>query len=187
MEAVTVVSDGKALLEALVHNRLDVAVIDMGSFSTDRAVELVGMCSGGRSLRCAALMRQAAPSAVERMVRAGVAAVVSTRTPISGLGEAIRTMQAGRTHVCPEVAHMLTHPRDGSTLTAGSAISSLTTRERRVLRLIADGHTSRQIAGQLGISMRTVDTHRISMMKKLGARKASALVRLAVREGLVET
>jgi len=65
------------------------------------------------------------------------------------------------------------------------ATGRLSVREIQVLVEIAEGKGSRQIGEQLGISHRTVETHRMNMMRKLGIRKASELVRLAIREGLV--
>ena len=65
------------------------------------------------------------------------------------------------------------------------ATAKLSVREIQVLVEIAEGKGSRQIGELLGISHRTVETHRMNMMRKLGIRKASELVRLAIREGLV--
>jgi two-component system response regulator FixJ len=65
------------------------------------------------------------------------------------------------------------------------AIARLSRREIQVLVEIAEGRGSKQIAHELGISPRTVETHRMNMMRKLGVRKVSELVRLAIREGLI--
>lgn len=65
------------------------------------------------------------------------------------------------------------------------AAGSLSRREIQVLVEIAEGKGSKEIAHELGISHRTVETHRMNMMRKLGVRKVSELVRLAIREGLV--
>ena len=65
------------------------------------------------------------------------------------------------------------------------ALGTLTARERQVLVGIAQGHTNREIAAQLGISHRTVETHRESLMRKLGVRTVAGLTRLALEAGLV--
>ena len=64
--------------------------------------------------------------------------------------------------------------------------SVLSAREREVLHLIAEGLAAKEIAVQLGISTKTVEAHRTSLMRKLGVRKATELVRYAVRHGLIE-
>jgi DNA-binding CsgD family transcriptional regulator len=62
----------------------------------------------------------------------------------------------------------------------------LTGREREVLELIAEGLSSKEIASQLGVSLKTVDSHRANLMDKLDIHKVSGLVRFAIRVGLVE-
>jgi len=66
-----------------------------------------------------------------------------------------------------------------------SGVEALTGREREVLRLVADGHSSKQIAALLGVSYKTVETHRTNLMEKVGIHKVPGLVRLAIRDGLV--
>lgn len=72
-------------------------------------------------------------------------------------------------------------------LRAGNNGSDLTTRERQILRLIAEGRRSREIAMMLGISIRTVETHRAAGMRKLHLHSIAEVVRYAVREQLVQT
>jgi DNA-binding NarL/FixJ family response regulator len=69
--------------------------------------------------------------------------------------------------------------------TRDQTLGELTAREREVLGLVADGLTSKAIATRLGISPRTVETHRENLMRKLGVRTAAALTRLAVERGLL--
>lgn len=64
-------------------------------------------------------------------------------------------------------------------------LAMLTDREREVLQLVAEGLSSKEIATQLGLSVKTAETHRANLMTKLSIRKTSGLVRLAIREGLV--
>jgi DNA-binding NarL/FixJ family response regulator len=66
-----------------------------------------------------------------------------------------------------------------------SPVSLLTGREREVLQLIAEGLSSKEIAAKLGVSLKTIETHRGNLMSKLNVRKASRLVRVAIHEGLV--
>ncbi|WP_336487024.1 response regulator transcription factor [Methylobacterium nigriterrae] len=78
------------------------------------------------------------------------------------------------------LAHYLAHPGEGSQL------DTLTCREREVVQLIAEGHSSKQVGAALAISLKTVETHRASAMHKLGLETTAALVRYAVRNKLVE-
>ena len=76
-------------------------------------------------------------------------------------------------------------PTDSSA-DAGGAAGRLTPRERQVVRLIAEGRSTKEIAVGLGISVKTADTHRLNAMRKLGAHSVSEVVRYAVRNGLID-
>jgi DNA-binding CsgD family transcriptional regulator len=67
----------------------------------------------------------------------------------------------------------------------GFAADPLTPRERQVLQLISEGHTTKEVANVLGISVKTADTHRTSIMRKLDVHETAGLVRYAVRSGLI--
>ena len=67
----------------------------------------------------------------------------------------------------------------------GQPTARLSGREREVLHLIAEGMSSKEVATELGVSTRTAETHRFSLMNKLGIHKVAGLVRFAVREGLI--
>jgi two-component system response regulator NreC len=89
--------------------------------------------------------------------------------------QAVRTVAAGATYLQPELgARMLTDS------------SPLTPREREVLRLLALGHTNSDMAAQLHLSIRTVETHRANIQSKLGTTKRAELVRHAIESGLIK-
>jgi DNA-binding CsgD family transcriptional regulator len=66
-----------------------------------------------------------------------------------------------------------------------TAVSPLTSREVQVLALVADGHSTKEIAALLGISYKTADSHRSRIMEKLGVHETASLVRYAIRQGIV--
>jgi len=68
----------------------------------------------------------------------------------------------------------------------GTPGETLTPREREVLQLVAEGRSSKNIAGRLGVTVKTVESHRASLMRKLHLRTVADLVRYAIRNGLVE-
>jgi DNA-binding NarL/FixJ family response regulator len=86
----------------------------------------------------------------------------------------------------PEVARALSAPGrvSGETTDAAVRLTSLTTREREVLIEVASGATNKQIAARLGISVRTVESHREAVMRKLGIHGVAALTRFALDAGL---
>lgn len=99
---------------------------------------------------------------------------------------AIRAVTKGGSYFSPvvakEIVSQLRTPKRGG----DEPFSLLSGREREVLHLIAEGLSAKEIAGQLEISTKTVEAHRTSLMRKLGVRKATELVRYALRHGLID-
>ena len=99
---------------------------------------------------------------------------------------AIRAVTKGGSYFSPvvarEIVEQLRTPQDHSL----EPFSVLSAREREVLHLIAEGLSAKEVAKQLEISTKTVEAHRTSLMRKLGMRKATELVRYALRHGLIE-
>ncbi len=149
-------------------------------------------------------LRQAAPGArilmlsvhdgveyVLQAVRAGAHGYLRKDTTPADLREAVRAVHRGGAFFSPDVARHLTAAIRGETpprppaLPHGSRLESLTGRERDVLVRVARGLTNKETAGELGISVRTVETHRDSLMRKLGIRTVAGLTKLALEVGLL--
>lgn len=120
-------------------------------------------------------------------VRAGAHGYLLKDTAADDLRTAIKSVQAGQAFYSPPIAAKLTAAVKGELDVdpKQEALAQLTSREREVLRGIARGQTNRQIAAELDISHRTVETHRESLMRKLGIRHVAGLTKLALETGLV--
>ncbi len=122
---------------------------------------------------------------VEEVLRAGACGYVLKDSAPSDLFAAIDAVRSGDSYLSPSVTqrvvNAIARPGDRPSL----AVSSLTERERQVLELIAEGLSSKEIATQLGVSLKTVESHRANLMDKLDIHKVSGLVRFAIRAGLV--
>ena len=124
-------------------------------------------------------------SFVESALEAGAKGYVLKTGSSEEILVALEEVARGGCYVTPALMEPgKSAPRSGSQ-GQGPATARLSGREIQVLVEIAEGKGSRQIGEVLGISHRTVETHRMNMMRKLGIRKVSELVRLAIREGLV--
>lgn len=131
-----------------------------------------------------------------RALRAGASGYVIKRTAAADLIAAVRAVARGESFLSPSVAQMLVEDFSGRAARASVAATSsapderdlyetLTSREREVLQLVAEGYTNQEIARLLGVSVKTVQTHRAAVMDKLSLRDVTHLVRYAVRHGLV--
>lgn len=124
-------------------------------------------------------------------VQAGAHGYLRKDTTPADLRAAVRAVHAGDAYFSPAVARHLTDalrsgppslPMRGS---ASAALAELTNREREVLVGIAEGRMNKEIAAMLGISVRTVESHRDALMRKLQLRSPAALTRFAIEAGLL--
>lgn len=169
-----------------------------GSLHPDVAVLDISM-PGESGLRVAAELRQRSPDTrvlilsmhdnteyVLESLRAGAHGYLLKDSAATELRGAIRAVRRGESYFSPAIAGKLSAVvRGDAAASAAGALAQLTARERQVLVGVAQGHTNREIAQQLGISHRTVESHRESLMKKLGVRTVAGLTRLALEAGLV--
>lgn len=122
---------------------------------------------------------------VRESVRIGAHGYLRKDTTPADLRAAIRAVHAGEAFFSPSVARTLVEALREKP--AGAAVlEQLTTRERDVLVRVARGHQNKEIASELGISVRTVESHRDSLMRKTGLRNTAALTRLALESGLLD-
>jgi DNA-binding NarL/FixJ family response regulator len=123
---------------------------------------------------------------VVESVRAGAHGYLLKDTAAVELRGAVRAVHRGESYFSPPVASRLSAAVRGELgAEPPPAMEQLTTREREVLAGVAKGRTNREIAAELGISHRTVETHRESLMRKLGIRTVAGLTRFALEAGLV--
>jgi two-component system response regulator NreC len=114
-------------------------------------------------------------------VQAGAVGYVLKTQATRDLVQAIRDVLEGEVYLSPRVSRtIVTAYLTGSHLVP----DPLTSREREVLQLIAEGETTKEIASRLGLSIKTVESHRIKLMRKLDIHETATLVRYAIRRGL---
>jgi DNA-binding NarL/FixJ family response regulator len=120
---------------------------------------------------------------VRRALKAGAAGYVVKRSAAKELVEAIRAVHAGQRYLSPRVADVVLE--DYTDEKRDDPLSRLSSREREVLQLLAEGRTGAQIAERLALSQKTVETYRARLVEKLGIRDLAGLVRFAIQKGLV--
>jgi DNA-binding NarL/FixJ family response regulator len=119
-------------------------------------------------------------------VRAGAHGYLLKDTAATELRSAIRAICRGESYFSPPVASRLSAAVRGEHASRAGSLDQLTGREREVLQGIVRGQTNKEIAAELGISHRTVETHRESLMNKLQIRTVAELTRFALGAGIVE-
>jgi DNA-binding NarL/FixJ family response regulator len=179
------VADGGAALEALARTAVDVLVLDLTMPGIDGFAVLRRARTLAPAIKVLVLSMHAEQAYVTRAVREGADGYLLKDSAVDDLMAAIEAVREGRAYFSPQIQRQLTDLVRGGAPVAGP-LTPLTEREREVLQRIAEGHSTKEIAARLAISARTVETHRANLMRKLEVRSLAQLVRLAIREGLVD-
>jgi two-component system response regulator NreC len=181
IEVVGQASDGQEALETIGACSPNVVLMDMamprlnGIDATERVLKAFP------DIQVVVLSMHASHEYVRPALRAGARGYLVKGAGLADLELAVRSVAAGKAFVSPDAAAVLVNA-EGDEL-RGAALS---TREREVLQLVAEGHSSPKISGTLAISVKTVEGHRQRLMAKLGATNAATLVRHAIRLGLID-
>jgi two-component system response regulator NreC len=166
-----------SVLEHVRARRPDVLVLDLGMPTSGSGIDALARLSGElRSTTIVVLTMNDDPSWARRALENGASALVLKEMADSDLPAAVRGAWRGERYLSPAIA---------AKLGAGKDKDRLTAREREVLRLIALGHTSVEIAELLGLSPRTIETHRARIHRKLALGTRAELVRYALQQDLL--
>ena len=179
-------SDGREVLEQVEKHQPDVVVLDitmprLGGFET-----LERLRAKHPEVKVILLSVHGDPPFIQSAISLGADGYVLKNGRAQEIISAIRAVTKGGSYFSPVVAREIVEQLRTPRAKSDEPFSLLSSREREVLHLIAEGLAAKEIAVQLGISTKTVEAHRTSLMRKLGVRKATELVRYAVRHGLVE-
>jgi DNA-binding NarL/FixJ family response regulator len=165
----------------------DVVVLDI-SMPEESGLEVAALLrSSSAGPRVLILSMHNNAEYVLESVRAGAHGYLLKDTAATELRNAIRAVCRGESYFSPPVASKLSAAVRGEHDAHSSGLNQLTGREREVLLGIVRGRTNKEIAAQLGISHRTVETHRESLMRKLQIRTVAELTRFALGVGIMES
>jgi two-component system response regulator NreC len=185
MEVVAEADNGRTTVRLARELRPDVVIIDIGMpdlNGIDATRQIMAEVPG---IKVVALSMHSDKRFVAQMFKAGASAYLLKDCAFEELVRGVEAVVSGLTYLSPQIAGpvMDDYVRRLST-TDSSGFSVLTTREREVLQLLAEGKTTRQIAGDLHVSTKTIETHRQQMMSKLNVSSVADLIKYAIREGL---
>jgi DNA-binding NarL/FixJ family response regulator len=175
-------ADGQEALRLAQRENPDVAIFDvsMPLFNgLDAALELKRTCP---KIKAILLTQHDEKQYVAQALRCGVSGYVLKTQAASDLVQAIRQVCRGQVYLSPGVTRAVID----AYAEPAAANDRLSVRERQVLQLIAEGKTSKQIATLLGVSTKTVESHRTKLMQKLDIHEIAGLARYAIRHGLVQ-
>jgi DNA-binding NarL/FixJ family response regulator len=186
MDVIGEAADGQEAWQLACDLEPDVMVLDLSMPIMGGAETTERITKDCPKVRILALTMHEERGYVSRLLRAGAAGYLLKRSASAELVRAIRAVAQGGTYVDPSLAATLLLDQvsvHAPTKQHRAALPDLTPRELETLRLVARGHSNKEIAGSLEIGVKTVETHRANAMAKLGLTSRAALVRFAVDEG----
>ncbi|AYH44593.1 response regulator transcription factor [Azoarcus sp. DN11] len=183
IDVVGVAGTGEELLAIAADQPVDIACVDIGMPAMNGIETTRRLLALRPHIKVIGVSAFSDRQFVLDLLNAGARGFVTKAEAGEELLRAIHTVQLGKTYLCPDVAATVTNalldnvPRD-------TATPRITARERQVLQLIAEGHTSARIAERLHLAASTVEVHRRNIMRKLDLHSVAELTKYAIRNGI---
>ena len=186
IEVVAEAADGREAIAKIRQLKPDVAVIDLSMPEIDGLEVISRLHPEFPAMPIIVLTMHTENQYVVRAIEAGAKGYVTKKSAPEQLVQAIYKVHAGSLSLTEDAAESLALRVARGNQTQ-SALDTLSTRELQVLRRLALGHTNREIASTYNISIKTVDTYRFRLLKKLNLRNNADLSRFAIQNGLIES
>ena len=185
MTVVAEAADGKAAILQARKAAPDVAVVDISMPEFDGLEVTARLLDESPELPVIILTMHEEEQYVVRAIEAGAMGYITKKSAPEQLVKAIRKVLAGQRYLSPEATEALAL-RVARGALGQSPLDSLSNRELQVLKRLAQGNTNREIAAAYNISIKTVDTYRLRLLKKLNLRNNADLSRFAIQNHLIE-
>src|SRR5438105_15182156 len=176
--------NGAEVLQKARELQPDVVLMDLSMPGSPSGEVIRQVLRASPNSRVLVLTMHDDPAYLASALAAGAAGYVVKKVADSELLIAIRAVHAGRTFV--DLTQTLTPPALPRRSGRGKQPQELSRREREVLRLLAQGHSNQQVAAQIRVSVKTVETYRTRLREKLGLKERAELYRFAVESGIVD-
>ncbi len=186
LEVVAEAASGEEAIEAVRELQPDVVVMDVGmpglsGFEATRRIR-----ESHPDVNVLALTVHDDEAYVFQMLQAGAVGYVLKRAGAQDVIRAVKAAHRGEALLHPTVANLLIRDYLARAERGEAAVDEISDREREILKLIAEGRTSKEIAEMLYLSVKTVQAHRANLMRKLGLHDRVELVKYAIRKGLIQ-
>lgn len=185
VEVVVEAADGREALEAVKQHRPDVALLDIAMPEMNGIEVARRIQQKHPDVRVLLLSVHSNEEYVSEALASGAAGYVLKDASVTELDLAVRAVARGESFLSPSIAKQVVSGQVQPGGNVSSSLARLTDRQREILQLIAEGNSTKQIAQKLGVSVKTVETHRAQLMSRLDIHDIAGLVRYAMRVGLI--
>jgi len=184
MEVVAEAENGRTAVQMAQELKPNVVIMDIAMPDLNGIEATRQIIAEVPSVKVIALSMHSNKQFVVEILKAGASGYLLKDCAFEELVRAVHVVVSNQTYLSPQIANIITKDYLGHLPEDSSVFSILTTREREVLQLIAEGKTTKQIASDLYVSVKTIETHRLNIMNKLDAYSIAELTKYAIREGL---
>ena len=185
MEVIGEAADGREALDMVEKLSPDVVIMDISMPDLNGIDATRMIINEAPDVKVIALSMHHDKQFVSEIFKAGASGYLIKDSAFDELEHAIRIVISGQTYINPQIASLVVESLVNQSVTPNpKSFSLLTEREREVLQLIADGKSTKQIAIDLNVSSKTIESHRRQVMGKLNVRSVADLTKFAIREGL---
>ena len=185
IQVVAEAGDGREALHLIAVHQPDLVLMDIAMPEMNGLEATAHVVKEFPQVRVMILSMHANEEYVLQALRSGAMGYVLKDAGISELELAVRAIVRGETYLSPAVSKHVVADYVRRVGGESSSLEQLTSRQREILQLIAEGRTTKEIADLLYVSVKTVETHRLQLMKRLNIHDIAGLVRYAIRMGLV--
>jgi len=192
VEVIAEASDGREALQLIATHRPDVVLMDITMPGLNGLEATVRVVREFPQVRVIILSMHAVEEYVLQALHAGASGYLLKHAAPVELALAVKAVMRGETYLSPPISKVViaqylqrTRGERNRSRAASAPYKQLTSRQREILQLIAEGHTTKDIAQRLNLSVSTVETHRTELMQRLDIHDVAGLVRYAIRTGLV--
>ena len=185
MQVVGEAADGRTAIRLVKELSPDVVIMDISMPDLNGIDATRKITADYPKVKVIALSMHYDRQFVSEIFRAGASGYLIKDSAFDELEHAVRVVMDGKTYINPQIASLVVESLVTQLPSAShKAFSLLTEREREVLQLISEGKSTKQIAAELSVSAKTVESHRRQVMGKLNIRNVAELTKYAIREGL---
>jgi len=186
IEVVGEASDGRQALELIKTHQPQVVLMDIAMPGMNGLEALARFTKESPGVRVIILSMHGTAEYVCRALQSGAAGYILKDAVVAEVELAIRAAARGETYLTPAVSKHVIDSYMQRLDGGGNPLDLLTPRQREILQLIAEGKSTKHMAKLLHISIKTVETHRVQLMDRLGIHDVAGLVRFAIEHGLVQ-
>lgn len=187
VEVVAEAANGEEAVALAGLHRPDLVLMDITMPGTGGLEATLRLKQAYPGIKVIILSMHSSEEYVLQALRAGASGYLLKDAATLELGLALQAVGRGETYLSPPISRQVVEGYVRRVGQHGDALSVLTARQREILQLIAEGCGTRDIAARLGLSVKTVESHRAQLMERLDIHDVAGLVRFAVRHGLVSS